>query len=44
MLQMEPELKRLFAATTGDQISPELMSLNKRHSELMRQLETLKGR
>ena len=44
MLQIEPELKRLFAATTGDQISPELMSLNKRHSELMRQLETLKGR
>jgi hypothetical protein len=44
ILQMEPELKRLFAATTGDQISPELMSLNKRHSELLRQLETLKGR
>jgi hypothetical protein len=42
--QIEPELKKLFAATTGDQISPELMSLNKRHSELLRQLETLKMR
>lgn len=42
--QIEPELKKLFAATTGDQISPELMSLNKRHSELLRQLETLKIR
>jgi uncharacterized protein YicC (UPF0701 family) len=42
--QLEPKLKQLFEATNSDQISPELMSLNKRHSDLVRQLEKLKIR
>jgi ElaB/YqjD/DUF883 family membrane-anchored ribosome-binding protein len=41
--QIEPELKKLVQVS-GDQVSPELMSLNKRHSELLRQLEKLKIR
>jgi hypothetical protein len=41
--QIEPELKKLVEVS-GDQVSPELMSLNKRHSELLRQLEKLKIR
>ena len=39
--KIEPELKRLLISS-GDQVSPELISLNKRHSELQRQLESLK--
>ena len=42
--EIEPKLKNLLEATNSDQISPELMSLNKRHSELLRQLKTLKIR
>jgi hypothetical protein len=42
--EIEPKLKNLLEATNSDQISPELMSLNKRHSELLRQLEKLKIR
>ena len=38
--QIEPGLKNLVA-NMGDTISPELLSLNKRHSELLRQLEEL---
>jgi hypothetical protein len=39
--EIEPKLKNLLEATNNDQISPELMSLNKRHSDLLRQLKTL---
>jgi hypothetical protein len=39
--QLEPKLKQLLEAANSDQVSPELMSLNKRHSELLRQLEKL---
>ncbi len=39
--QIEPELETLLANTKGDEISPELMSLSKRHSDLLRQLEKL---
>ena len=40
MLQIEPEFKRLLM-TSGDQISPELLAISKRHSELEQQLELL---
>jgi hypothetical protein len=40
MLQIEPELKRLFM-TSGDQISPELLAISKRHHALEQQLELL---
>ena len=39
--QIEPELKNLLVNMKGDEISPALLSLNKRHSELLRQLEKL---
>ena len=40
ILQIEPELKRLLM-TSGDQISPELLAISKRHSALEQQLELL---
>jgi len=43
MQQIEPELKRLVNAS-GDEVSPELLRLNARHSELLRRLEQLKIR
>ena len=39
--QIEPELKRLLMSS-GDQVSPEALSLSKRHSELQRQLDSFK--
>jgi hypothetical protein len=39
--EIEPKLKNLLEANNSDQISSELMSLNKRHSDLLRQLKTL---
>jgi hypothetical protein len=44
VLQIEPKLKRLLETEIGDQISPELINLSKRHHELLNQLEKLKGR
>jgi len=43
MLQIEPEYKRLLMAS-GDQISPELMAISKKHSALEQQLESLSVR
>jgi hypothetical protein len=41
LTKIEPELRKLLMSS-GEQVSPELMNLNKRHSELQRQLESLK--